>query len=255
MQKSPFSPNMHCSSWPIATLFVCITLTFFESCAPRKGPTSINEYGLEVVKWHRVYRWQVDSMGRASAMVPLTNYLSPLRTDVRYATTTNFTGEVLYKRPALFLRREAAEAIKLVSDSLKKKQLSLLIYDAYRPYSITQKMWEIVPDDRYAANPANGSGHNRGVAVDLTLCNLATGEPLAMPTPYDNFTDTAHHSFTNLPAIVAANRAQLKGVMEHYGFKALETEWWHYALPDPKRYPLLDLSFKQLKKLSRRHVP
>jgi D-alanyl-D-alanine dipeptidase len=115
-------------------------------------------------------------------------------------------------------------------------------------------MWEIVPDDRYAANPANGSGHNRGIAVDLTLTELKTGNKLPMPTDYDDFTDSAHHTFMELDSTVLANRNLLKGVMEHYGFKALETEWWHYSLPNAKYYPLMDISFKKLRRWTKKQM-
>lgn len=113
-------------------------------------------------------------------------------------------------------------------------------------------MWELVKDDRYAADPKKGSGHNRGIAVDLTIIDLKTKEELAMGTGFDNFTDSAHHDFSALPVDVLQNRLLLKNTMEKYGFKALETEWWHYALPNSSEYELLDLSFDDLKKLSKK---
>ncbi len=106
----------------------------------------------------------------------------------------------------------------------------------------------MIRDERYVANPVKGSGHNRGIAVDLTLVDKLTGAELPMGTGFDNFTDTAHHSFTDLPKDVLANRLMLKNVMERHGFRALETEWWHYYLPDAGRYELLDLTFKQLQR-------
>ncbi|HSC55213.1 MAG TPA: M15 family metallopeptidase [Phnomibacter sp.] len=181
-------------------------------------------------------------------MVPLDNYIKGLRSDIRYATPNNFTGKVLYKTKGLYMRKIAAEKMVLVADSLRKMGLGILVYDAYRPYAATLAMWQIVPDDRYAANPANGSGHNRGIAIDLTLCELQSGEILPMPTGYDNFSDTAHHSFLKLDKTVLQNRAILKGTMEHFGFVALETEWWHYALPNAKSYPLMDIPFDKLGK-------
>ncbi|HRF25637.1 MAG TPA: M15 family metallopeptidase, partial [Chitinophagaceae bacterium] len=101
-------------------------------------------------------------------------------------------------------------------------------------------------DERYVANPANGSGHNRGTSLDLTIIYLENGQELNMGTGFDNFTDTAHHSFTNLPESILQNRMLLKSLMEQNGFKALETEWWHYSLPNSKQYELLNLSFKKL---------
>lgn len=111
-------------------------------------------------------------------------------------------------------------------------------------------MWSIVPDERYAANPAKGSGHNRGLAVDLTLVDRRSGQELDLGTGFDNFSDTAHHDFRQLPEPVLLNRLRLRRLMEAHGFKALETEWWHYSWPNDGRYEVLDLSFRQVRKLS-----
>ena len=110
-------------------------------------------------------------------------------------------------------------------------------------------MWELVKDERYTANPAKGSGHNRGIAADLTIIDLKTGKELDMGTGFDNFTDSAHHVFKNLPEQVLNNRHLLKSTMEKYGFKAFDTEWWHYFWVDGKEYEVMNLTFKQLKKL------
>jgi D-alanyl-D-alanine dipeptidase len=185
-------------------------------------------------------------------MQPLNEFIKPYYTQIYYSTKNNFTQKKLYRHPQLFLCSEAAQKLRLVQDSLLKLGLSILLFDAYRPYKVTQIMWKIVPDEKYAANPAYGSGHNRGVAVDLTLADAATGKPLEMPTPFDSFTDTAHHTFTALPPNQLRNRELLKSVMEYYGFKALPTEWWHYSLPDPKRYPIVNLSFKKLSRITKR---
>ena len=106
-------------------------------------------------------------------------------------------------------------------------------------------------DDRYAADPKKGSGHNRGIAVDLTIINLKNKEELDMGTGFDNFSDTAHHGFTNLPEEVLQNRLLLKKVMAQHGFKALDTEWWHYSLPNANDFELLDISFKELEKIQK----
>ena len=182
-------------------------------------------------------------------MVNLKKIIKPLYKKIYYQTKNNFTSKKLYRNPQLFLCLEAAQKLKLVQDSLLKLGLSVFLFDAYRPYRVTQIMWKIVPDENYAANPANGSGHNRGVAVDLTLADAKTGKPLEMPTPFDSFSDTAHHDFTALPPNKVQNRELLKNLMEHFGFKALSTEWWHYSLPEPKRYPIVNLSFKKLNQI------
>ena len=148
---------------------------------------------------------------------------------------------------------EVGIRLQKVQDSLHAVGCSLFFFDTYRPYAVTKKMWEIVPDDRYAANPAFGSGHNRGIAVDVSLADKATGKPLPMPTAYDNFTDTAHQNFMDLPEDVLKNRNLLKGVMEHFGFRPLSTEWWHFSLPDGAKYPVLDLTFADLKRIHKKY--
>ncbi len=180
---------------------------------------------------------------------PLESKVFPVFSAVAYQTPQNFTSQVLYKKHSFWVLADVSTRLNKIQDTLKTIGLSLLFYDTYRPYAITKKMWKIVPDERYAANPAKGSGHNRGVAVDVTLADLNTGKPLSMPTGYDNFTDSAHHDFAGLTEEVAKNRALLKQVMEQYGFRALSTEWWHYSLPDGTKYPVLDLNFSTLKKI------
>jgi D-alanyl-D-alanine dipeptidase len=186
-------------------------------------------------------------------MVSLTKYLQPLNLDFRYATAQNFTHKVLYHHPGAFLRLPAARALKGVQDELKQQNLDVKIFDAYRPYSVTVEMWKAVPDERYAANPAKGSGHNRGIAVDLTLIYLNSTQELAMPTAFDDFSEKAHHDYMQLDSTVLAHRRLLRTVMEKHGFIALETEWWHYYLPGPIKYNLLDLDFDQLRSLTMDH--
>jgi D-alanyl-D-alanine dipeptidase len=179
-------------------------------------------------------------------LVDLQQYIPHIKLDIRYATANNFTHQVLYPRAAAYLKLPAAKALKEVQEELELRGLGLLVFDGYRPFSVTQKMWEIVPDERYAANPAKGSGHNRGVAVDLSLYNLKTGQPLKMPTDFDNFTEMAHQSYPVKDTLVANNRKLLRDVMEKHGFVNLTTEWWHFYLKDAQQYPLLNIPFENL---------
>jgi D-alanyl-D-alanine dipeptidase len=183
-------------------------------------------------------------------MVNLRQLMPNIVLDLRYGTINNFVGRIMYTElPSYtFMRLPAAKALAQVQKELNKLGYGLKIFDAYRPYAIQKKFWELVHDERYVANPAKGSGHNRGIAADLTIIDLKTKEELKMPTGFDNFTDSAHHDFINLPDDILKNRKLLKEIMEKYGFKEFATEWWHYSLPDPEKYEVLDLSFGELKR-------
>ncbi|MDB5203541.1 MAG: peptidase vanX D-ala-D-ala dipeptidase [Ferruginibacter sp.] len=231
-------------------IFSCLVLSLSFPTANAQDSTK-NKYGLWVISSKKVFI--KTTIGQpAKNMVDLKKAIPSLLLDLKYSSSDNFMGKPLY--PALkttYLRSKAVQALKSVQQELNDKNLGLQIWDAYRPYAVTEKMWEPVKDDRYAADPKTGSGHNRGVAVDLTIIDLSTGMPLDMGTGFDNFSDTAHQDFKNLPAKVLSNRLLLRTVMEKYGFVALETEWWHYFLANPKTYELLNLSFKDLAKLNK----
>jgi D-alanyl-D-alanine dipeptidase len=185
-------------------------------------------------------------------MILLQQFIPQLVVDLKYSGKNNFTGEVLYKQPAAYARLSAAILLKKINGKLAESGLGLKIFDAYRPWSVTKRMWQIVHDERYVANPAKGSGHNRGVAVDVTLIKLSSKEELPMPTEFDDFTEKAHHNYSQVSPEVKNNRTLLKTVMEEYGFVSLSTEWWHYSLPNAaQRYELLDIEFEKLKTLTK----
>ncbi len=172
-----------------------------------------------------------------------------IQLDLKYNTAQNFTKAKLYTNAnTTYLRNSAANALVNVQQQLQKLGYSLKIYDAYRPYAATVLMWDLIKDERYVANPKSGSNHNRGLAIDLTIVDKK-GIELNMGTGFDNFTDTAHHSFIKLPATILQNRKLLKSTMEEYGFKALETEWWHFSFVNTGSTAVFDLSFKVLQKL------
>ena len=186
-------------------------------------------------------------------LIALQRFIPQLVIDLKYAAKNNFTHRILYRDADAFARLPTAQALKKINEELSEMGLGLKVFDAYRPYTVTRKMWKVVHDERYTANPAKGSGHNRGAAVDLTLVKLSTKEELRMPTEFDDFSEKAHHDYMDLPEDVLKNRKLLKTVMEKYGFISLSTEWWHYSLPGAaSRFELLDLSFSQLKKLEHR---
>lgn len=210
-------------------------------------PEGSRAQNITIVGKTKIYRNSVrqDSTKR---MVELRSLSPEINYDLRYATQKNFTGQRLYMQSKrTYLRLLPARALASAQDSLRQHGLGLKIFDAYRPYAATQLMWDLVRDERYVANPAKGSGHNRGLAVDLTLVDLKTGAELNMGTGFDNFTDTAHSDFRNLPGDVLANRRRLRGVMEAKGFTVLATEWWHFYWKNDRDYEVLDLSFRALK--------
>ena len=168
-----------------------------------------------------------------------------IRLDIRYATPHNFLQQTVYPQARCFLRHDAAVAIDAVQKELEKIGLGLKIFDGYRPLSVQKKMWQIMPNPRYVANPAKGSRHNRGMAVDLTLVD-AKGNALPMPTEFDSFSQKAHHNYFNLPVEVLRNRWILRTVMEKHGFSSIRTEWWHYDFKGWEKYKVLDKSFKEL---------
>lgn len=160
--------------------------------------------------------------------------------DIRYATENNFTRQKLYPIAKCMLRREAAESLHAVQIELHGRRMGLKIYDGYRPLSIQKKLWDVVSDERYVANPAKGSRHNRGAAVDLTIID-SLGEEIEMPTPYDDFTDKAHRYYMQLPETALSNRALLEAVMTKHGFLPMPTEWWHFDFQGWGRFEILDL--------------
>lgn len=232
---------------------VVIFIFIFAGCTEVAAQSKIiNKYGLEVIKDTKILQKEI-ALDSNKQMVDLRKIIPQLVLDLKYATIHNFMHQKLYPpTQTTFLRKPAADSLKKVVEYLKKQNLTIKIFDAYRPYSITEEMWEKVKDDRYAADPSKGSGHNRGTAVDLTLIDLQTKKELPMGTGFDNFTDTAHIDFLNLPSQVLKNRNILRSVMEKYGFIQLTTEWWHYYLPNSSSYELLDISFSSLKKMDKK---
>ncbi len=165
--------------------------------------------------------------------------------DLHYNTVDNFCHQKLYTTDECLLAQCAVRALKRVQDSLRTLGLGVKIWDGYRPRAVQYLMWEIFPNSAYVADPSSGSVHNRGGAADVTLIDLATGQELEMPTPFDFFGDEAHHDYMNLPAQVIANRTLLRTIMETVGgFASYNGEWWHYSYGPATSYPLLDFQMK-----------
>jgi len=166
--------------------------------------------------------------------------------DIRYKTKDNFVGEPLYPADArVLLRKEAADALLRVQAELEKQGLGLKIYDGYRPLSVQKIMWAKYPVEGYVANPAKGSNHNRGMAVDLTLVD-AQGKDLPMPSGYDEFSERAHRDYKGGSDEERKNRQTLEDAMQKEGFRGITTEWWHFDFQNAKDHPVLDLPFSEV---------
>ncbi|NEP46309.1 MAG: M15 family metallopeptidase, partial [Okeania sp. SIO2H7] len=166
--------------------------------------------------------------------------------DIRYATTNNFLEEQLYPVAKCALRKEVAEQLSKVQIDLEEIGLGLKVFDCYRPLSVTKKMWEVLPDSRYVANPARGSRHNRGAAVDVSLVDLKTGMELEMPTDFDDFSEKAWRDYDGNELEVKKNSNLLASMMKKHGFESLITEWWHFDFEGWEKFSILDVSLDEI---------
>jgi D-alanyl-D-alanine dipeptidase len=177
--------------------------------------------------------------------VELKTIIPNLVIDMRYATENNFTGQKVYPTAHCALVKDAAYALQSAAKDLHALGYRFKIWDAYRPLHVQYIFWKIMPDDRYVADPKKGSRHNRGCAVDLTLVDK-DGIELDMGTGFDDFSERAHHDYTNLSPEVLNNRKLLKSIMEKNGFTSIQTEWWHFDYKDWKKYPILDVPLEDI---------
>jgi CubicO group peptidase (beta-lactamase class C family)/D-alanyl-D-alanine dipeptidase len=183
-----------------------------------------------------------------SDLVDLSRLDPAIKLDVRYATTDNFLGVPVYAGQRAFLQRPAAEALVRAHRRLGEQGYGLLIHDAYRPWYVTRVFWEATPEDKhvFVANPAQGSRHNRGCAVDLTLYRKADGEPVQMTGVYDEMSERSYPDFPGGTSEERSLRYVLRRAMEDEGFSVYEAEWWHFDYRDWPRYAIQNLTFEQL---------
>jgi D-alanyl-D-alanine dipeptidase len=184
-----------------------------------------------------------------SELVNIKELIPDIVLDLRYNTTNNFVTKYsgvkhkLYTTDECFVAKIVAERLVVIQDSLRKRGMGLKLYDGYRPRSVQYFMWDILPVEyrSYLANPDNGSHHNRGAAVDLTIILLPSKEELQMPTDFDYFGPEASHDYVHPNPIVNQNRQLLRSMMIQVGgFTEYVVEWWHYQYPPATSYPLLD---------------
>lgn len=181
-------------------------------------------------------------------MLELIKLDDTIRLDIRYAREDNFVGRPVYSEARAFLQPDAAHALVRVQSALREGGLGLVIYDGYRPWSVTKLFWETVTEDQkiFVADPAKGSKHNRGCAVDLSLCDLATGVQLPMPSDFDEFNKKASPDYPGGTEIERANRDRLRAAMEAEGFTVNPKEWWHFDYKDWELYEISDVPFSEL---------
>ncbi len=161
-----------------------------------------------------------------------------------YATPDNFVGEALYPEPRIFLRRSAMERLSRVQSALESRGMGLMVFDGYRPWSVTRRMWEVIGDPDYVADPSKGSRHNRGMAVDVTLVD-GRGNRLPMPTDFDAFVPEARADAEVLEPM-RTNRRVLIEAMAAQGFRVLSSEWWHFDCDGWEERALLDVPIERI---------
>lgn len=224
---------MRTSFLTFAALFVLLLFAPFTACQAQDAPPKIA------------------NADRKADLIELINLDKSIKLDVRYATADNFVGRPVYPEPRAFLQRPAAEALVRVHQKLKKQNLGLVIFDGYRPWAVTKLFWEVTPEDKrkFVANPAKGSRHNRGAAIDLGLFDLKTGENIEMPSEFDEFTERASPKYGGGTAEQTKMRDLLRREMEAAGFSVNDNEWWHFDYKDWSEYGIFDIAFSEINDL------
>jgi D-alanyl-D-alanine dipeptidase len=189
-----------------------------------------------------------DGNFRKPELVELTTLDPAIHLDIRYATTNDFLGTPVYTQARAFMQRPAAEALVRALHKLLPLGYGLLIHDAYRPWYVTKIFWDATPPAGkiFVADPSQGSRHNRGCAVDLTLYDLATGKPIEMPGTYDEMSPRSFPDYPGGTSLQRWHRDLLRRAMESEGFTVYEHEWWHFDYKDWHEYPILNIKFEDL---------
>ncbi len=206
---------LHCSKYN--SLFWCLVLTSLgltSGCAS-KPPHETGSF-------------------KTSDFVELVKLDTSIHLDIRYATSNNLAGKPTYKEARAFMQRPAAEALVNVNKELRSLGYGLLVFDGYRPWSVTKIFWDMTPDEnkKFVANPKQGSRHNRGCAVDLSLYELASGKEVPMTGQYDEMSERSYPNYTGGTAEQRKMRDLLRSNMEAYAFKVYDYEWWHFDYKD-----------------------
>ncbi|PIB22800.1 M15 family metallopeptidase [Maribacter sp. 4G9] len=189
----------------------------------------------------KVYLKSFDGLADTT-FIRLADYSADFAYDMRYATENNFLKAKVYDCAECYTRVKTAKALIAANKDFMEKGVKIKFYDCYRPNSVQYKMWKIVPNPQYVANPVKGSIHNKGGAVDITLVNM-DGEELNMGTDFDFFGKRAYHDTSDLPQEILDNRKLLKETMEKHGFWSIRTEWWHYNLSSASNEKIADFTW------------
>ncbi len=186
---------------------------------------------------------------KTSDLVELITQDPTLKLDIRYATSNNLAGRAVYKEARAFLQRPAAAALVKVNNQLKPLGYGLLIFDGYRPWSVTKIFWDVMSEEnkKFVANPKKGSRHNRGCAVDLSLYDLATGKEIQMPGVYDETSERSYPDYKGGTEEQRKMRDLLRSKMEANGFTVYEFEWWHFDFNDWRSYRIQNIPFSEIK--------
>ena len=221
-----------------------LLIILFTTIVTLSNAQNTNSYGLKV---DGLAQYTKDKEKNANmTLVDLKKHIPSIVLDVKYATKDNFMRKAMYSQARAFARKAVADKLKEIQQQLSLQGLGLKIFDGYRPYSVTVDFYNQTKEKSFVANPKNGSKHNRGAAVDLTLIDLKTGKELEMPTQYDSFSASAAPDYEPVSALARKNRALLIQVMEKNGFKVLNNEWWHFDFIGWQNYPLMDIPFEKL---------
>lgn len=185
---------------------------------------------------------------KTTRLVELAKLDPTLKLDIKYATKNNFLGRPFYKEAKAYLQKHVAEDLVKVSKKLNKKGYGLIIFDGYRPWSVTKIFWDETPPEKrkFVADPKIGSNHNRGCAVDLSLYNLKTQKELKMPCAFDTFSEVAFPTYKGSTNEERANRDLLRKAMESENFTVHPNEYWHFDYKDCDKYEILDITFEKL---------
>jgi zinc D-Ala-D-Ala dipeptidase len=191
---------------------------------------------------------------RTPDLVELTAIEPSIKLDIRYATANNLAGKPVYTEARAFLQRPAAEALARAHRALKPRGFGLLVFDGYRPWRVTKRFWDVTPPEKreFVADPAQGSKHNRGCAVDLSMYDMKTGREVEMPSAYDEMSPRAYPDYAGGQADARERRDLLRRAMEAEGFIVEPNEWWHFNYKDWKAYPILDIAFSEIKAVAPR---